>query len=194
MPTLIIRFSSNPRYPQSVMKKYKSTFNKYKARNGVSIPTHHLMPPPSYIRYIQSQIHAWREIQHPDVRVYIIGKKLSLKDVTLDIWVEIRNLLFNILENSVFDLKGGRHGFRYRDLKQFMSGRMNMKQAHVLELCMVGNVLKELNHFSHALDIVHGILELEAGRKSQDQVFAHNLPPVTFMFSTVFKTKATGLY
>jgi hypothetical protein len=112
--------------------------------------------------------------------------KLAAEKVPVQSWKSIQRYLWDILDPKSDALEGGEKPYHFKALHQFMLGRMNFKQHRVMELCMVGNVKKDMNMFRNALDIVEGILELEDSRCHDEQVFVHNVPASANIMSTVF--------
>lgn len=127
----------------------------------------------------------WKQALHPCPKVFCIGAMLAEPYINRMEWNRIRHFISEILLESGLTA-GGDCGFDfYEDLKPFMDGRMNAIEARILELCMIGNITNDINFFRNAYDIVDRIVELEEGRFTGGEDFAHNAKPELKLNATV---------
>lgn len=132
-------------------------------------------------RYVPSRGVVWREKQEPDSRIFSIGNLLCTPNMKTELWKTIHKLLFNILTEPPFAMEKGTKPFFFLHLRNFAEGRMNELQCRICELCILGNIRKDLNLIRNAYDIVERILELEATGPGN---FVHNAPPTDKLYCT----------
>jgi hypothetical protein len=133
-----------------------------------------------------SKAMAFKRAIQPDQRIFCLASILVNPRLNAQGYKNIRNFISSILREGDTGLLGGNQGYNYhKDLVPFMAGRLNEIQARILELCLVGNVRRDMNLFRNAYDIVSWILEIEESRIMCEQVFNHNKPPKDIFVPTV---------
>lgn len=136
----------------------------------------------------------FKERLNLDDRVFIIANTLVEK-VSIEGWKRIKAMLGDITRHPAYQVCGGDKGYSFGWVHEFMIGRVNSKEAKILELCVLGNVFKKTWYFEVALDFVEAIIELENHRCDESETFFHNVGPSKILFHNYYgSTMANNFY